>query len=128
MTSPWLFRQAKHFLETGELFRIPRSKNAGATYFATAAWRSPKTIPKDTRWRASWPVDGLLERACPVGRTLRAELQQVSSVAEVEGISERHIEWLNSDNALNQITKSAPGENIESNSLLRAKAFERVCF
>jgi hypothetical protein len=30
----------------------------------------------------------------PGGRTLRAELQQVSAVAQVEAISKRHLDWV----------------------------------
>jgi tRNA-dihydrouridine synthase B len=39
-------------------------------------------------------------RGMPGGRTLRGELQQVSSVAQVEAISERHLAWMNSEYAM----------------------------
>jgi hypothetical protein len=47
-------------------------------------------------------------KGMPGGRTLRPELQQVSSVAQLEAISERHLAWLNSENALESEVLSCP--------------------
>jgi hypothetical protein len=38
-------------------------------------------------------------KGMPGGRTLRAELQKVSSVTQLEAISERHLEEVASDSA-----------------------------
>ena len=50
MTSPGYFAGRNTFCRRASFFRIPRSKNAGAMFFATAGWQWPKAIPRDTPW------------------------------------------------------------------------------
>jgi tRNA-dihydrouridine synthase B len=99
MTAPWLFRQAKRFLDTGEIVPDPSIQErwkhilchcrmvvaeSGAEQHAMAAMRG--------RLMA-------YSKGMPGGRSLRAELQRVSSLAQVEAISRRHLAWLNSEDA-----------------------------
>jgi tRNA-dihydrouridine synthase B len=92
MTSPWLFRRAKHFLRTGEFLAEPSIEERWSHILrhcrmATAELASEKHAMAAMRGRLMAYSKGM-----PGGRALRAELQQVSSVAEVEAISGRHLE------------------------------------
>jgi tRNA-dihydrouridine synthase B len=95
MTSPWLFRRAKHFLQTGEFLAEPSIAERWIHIIrhcgmAAAEANSEKHAMAAMRGRLMAYSKGM-----PGGRTLRAELQQVSSVAQVEAISKRHLAWMN---------------------------------
>jgi nifR3 family TIM-barrel protein len=92
MTSPWLFRRAKHFLQTGEFFPDPSLEERWNHVLrhcrmATAECDSERHTMAALRGRLMAYSKGM-----PGGRTLRAELQRVTSVAQVEAISEKHLE------------------------------------
>ena len=92
MTSPWLFRRAKHFLQTGEFLPNPSLEERWSHILrhcrmAVAEDDSERHTMAALRGRLMAYSKGMSG-----GRMLRAELQQVSSVAEVEAISERHLE------------------------------------
>jgi tRNA-dihydrouridine synthase B len=92
MTSPWLFRRAKHFLQTGEFFPDPSLAERWSHVLrhcrmATAESDSERHTMAALRGRLMAYSKGM-----PGGRTLRAELQRVTSVAQVEAISEKHLE------------------------------------
>jgi tRNA-dihydrouridine synthase B len=96
MTSPWLFRRAKHFLQTGELFADPPIEDRWRHILRHCRMAVAET---DSEGHAMAALRGRLmaySKGMPGGRMLRAELQQVFSVAQVEAISERHIDWLTS--------------------------------
>jgi tRNA-dihydrouridine synthase B len=92
MTSPWLFRRAKHFLETGDFSPAPSIEER---------WRHVlrhcrmAVAESDSERHAMAALRGRLmaySKGMPGGRNLRAELQHVTSVAQVEAISERHLD------------------------------------
>jgi tRNA-dihydrouridine synthase B len=92
MTFPWLFQRAKHFLQTGEVLPNPSLEERWGHILrhcrmAAAEGDSERHTMAALRGRLMAYSKGM-----PGGRTLRAELQQVSSVAQVEAISERHLE------------------------------------
>jgi tRNA-dihydrouridine synthase len=100
MTSPWLFRQVKRFLETGEAVPDPSMEERWSHILchcrmAVAESGSEKHAMAAMRGRLMAYSKGM-----PCGRNLRAELQQVSSVVQVEEISERHLAWLDSSNTM----------------------------
>jgi len=102
MTSPWLFRQAKRFLETGEIIPDPPVEERWNHILrhcrmAVAESDSEKHVMAAMRGRLMAYSKGM-----PAGRSLRAELQQVSSVVQVEAISERHLALLHSEKAMEQ--------------------------
>jgi len=106
MTSPWLFRQVKRFLEAGEIIPDPSMEERWSHILrhcrmAVAESDSGKQAMAAMRGRLMAYTKGM-----PGGRTLRGELQQVSSVAQVEAISERHLAWMNSENVLEQYAVS----------------------
>ena len=91
MTSPWLFRQAKHFLQTGELLADPSIEARWSHILrhcrlAVAETDSERHVMAALRARLMAYSKGM-----PGGRTLRSELQQVSSLAQLQAISERHL-------------------------------------
>ncbi len=91
MTSPWLFRQAKYFLQTGELLADPSIEARWSHILrhcrlAVAETDSERHVMAALRGRLMAYSKGM-----PGGRTLRSELQQVSSLAQLQAISERHL-------------------------------------
>jgi nifR3 family TIM-barrel protein len=92
MTSPWLFRRAKHFLQTGEFIAEPSIEERWCHILrhcrmALAEAHSERHAMAAMRGRLMAYSKGM-----PGGCALRAALQTVSSVAQVEAISERHLE------------------------------------
>jgi tRNA-dihydrouridine synthase B len=92
MTSPWLFRRAKHFLETGEFLPAPSIEERWCHVLRHCRMAVTES---DSERHAMAALRGRLmaySKGMPGGRTLRSELQHVISVAQVEAISERHLE------------------------------------
>ena len=92
MTSPWLFRRAKHFLQTGEFFPDPSLEERWSHVLRHCRMAAAES---DSERHTMAALRGRLmaySKGMPGGRTLRAELQRVTSVAEVEAISDRHLE------------------------------------
>ena len=92
MTSPWIFRRAKHFLQTGECFPDPSLEERWSHVLLHCRMASAES---DSERHTMAALRGRLmaySKGMPGGRTLRAELQRVTSVSEVEAISERHLE------------------------------------
>jgi tRNA-dihydrouridine synthase B len=99
MTSPWLFRRAKHFLQTGEFFADPSIEERWNHILRHCRMAVAET---DSERHAMAAMRGRLmaySKGMPGGRTLRAELQKVSSVTQLEAISERHLEEVARDSA-----------------------------
>jgi len=99
MTSPWLFRRAKHFLRTGEFLADPSIEERWSHILRHCRMAAAEA---DSERHAMAAMRGRLmaySKGMPGGRILRAELQQVSSVAQVGTISERHLAWLNSEDS-----------------------------
>jgi tRNA-dihydrouridine synthase B len=91
MTSPWIFGQAKHFLQTGEFFPDPSIEERWIHILRHCKMAAAEA---DSERHAMAAMRGRLmaySKGMPGGRSLRAELQQVSSVAEVEEIAGRHL-------------------------------------
>jgi tRNA-dihydrouridine synthase B len=96
MTSPWLFRQVKHFLRSGEFLAAPSIEERWNHILRHCRMAMAET---DSERHAMAAMRGRLmaySKGMPGGRTLRGELQQVSSVAQLEAISERHLEEVTS--------------------------------
>jgi tRNA-dihydrouridine synthase B len=92
MTSPWLFRRAKHFLQTGEFFPDPSLEERWSHVLRHCRMAAAES---DSERHTMAALRGRLmaySKGMPGGRTLRAELQRVTSVSEVEAISDRHLE------------------------------------
>jgi tRNA-dihydrouridine synthase B len=111
MTSPWLFRRAKHFLRTGE--RLPNPSIQERWTHVIRHCRNA-AIESDSERHTMAAMRGRLmaySKGMPGSRLLRSELQQVVEVGDVEAIAERHIRWFES--------RDAVGENLLacSNSL-----------
>jgi len=98
MTSPWLFRQARRFLDHGEMVPDPSIEERWSHILCHCRMAVAET---GTEKHAMAAMRGRLmaySKGMPGGRSLRAELQQVSSIAQVEAISRRHLAWFNSEN------------------------------
>jgi tRNA-dihydrouridine synthase B len=91
MTAPWIFRQAKAFLSTGEILAEPSLEERWAhvlRHCRTAVAES------DSEEHTMAALRGRLmaySKGMPGGRVVRGELQQVKSLAQLEGIAERHM-------------------------------------
>jgi tRNA-dihydrouridine synthase B len=100
MTCPWLFRRAKHFLQTGKPLPNPSIEDRWAQIIRHC---QSAVNESDSEQRTMAALRGRLmaySKGMPGGRSLRAELQQVIAVADVEAIAERHMAWLESKEAL----------------------------
>jgi tRNA-dihydrouridine synthase B len=96
MTSPWLFRRAKHFLQSGE--RLPNPSIEERWAHVIRHCRNT-VIESESERHTMAAMRGRLmaySKGMPGGRLLRSELQQVVNVGNVEAIAERHIRWLES--------------------------------
>jgi nifR3 family TIM-barrel protein len=94
MTSPWIFRRAKHFLQTGEFLPDPSIEERWSHILRHCVMAMAET---DSERHGMAAMRGRLmaySKGMPGGRILRAELQQVSSVSQLEAISRHHLEWL----------------------------------
>ena len=79
MTSPWIFRQAKHFLQTGKILPDPSAEDRWSHILRHCRMAVAES---DSEKHAMAAMRGRLmaySKGMPGGRTLRAELQQVSS-------------------------------------------------
>jgi nifR3 family TIM-barrel protein len=91
MTAPWLFRQAKDYLLSGTISPEPELEERWNHILrhcrmAVAASDSERHTMAAMRGRLM-----AYSRGMPAGRMLRAELQHVSSVGQVEEIAIRHL-------------------------------------
>lgn len=92
MTSPWLFRQIKLFLDSGELLPGP-SLNQRWDHvlrhcrLAVQENGSERFVISSLRGRLMAYSKGM-----PDGRSLREAFQRVTAIAEIERIASRHIE------------------------------------
>jgi tRNA-dihydrouridine synthase B len=94
MTSPWIFRRVKHYLQTGEFLAEPTMEERWKHILRHCQMAADEA---DSERHTMAAMRGRLmaySKGMPGGRTLRAELQQVSAVAQVEAISERHLAWV----------------------------------
>lgn len=94
MTNPWLFRQAKYFLERGEVLPDPTVE---------ARWKhilrhcSLAISQSGSEEHAMSSLRGRLmaySKGMPGGRLLRSEFQQVIALAQVEDLAARHLDWI----------------------------------
>ena len=106
MTSPWIFRQAKLFLQTGEILPDPSVEDRWSHILRHCRMAVEENDPEKHAMAAMRGRLMAYSKGMPGGRTLRAELQQVSSVAQVQAISERHLARLNSESAAEESTSS----------------------
>ena len=91
MTSPWLFGQAKHFLQTGDFIPDPSIEERWGHIIRHCRMAVAEA---DSERHAMAAMRGRLmaySKGMPGGRSLRAELQQVSSVAGVQEIAANHL-------------------------------------
>jgi tRNA-dihydrouridine synthase B len=93
MTSPWIFRRAKHFLRCGEFLPNPSIEQRWS-HVLRHCWMAVRQGKSENHAIAA--MRGRLmaySKGMPGSRLLRADLQQVSSVAHVQSIAEKHLEW-----------------------------------
>lgn len=92
MTSPWLFRRAKHFLQTGEFLAEPSIEERWRHILRHCRMAVEEA---NSERHAMAAMRGRLmaySKGMPGACTLRTDLQRVSSVAQVAAISERHLD------------------------------------
>jgi tRNA-dihydrouridine synthase B len=97
MSSPWLFWRAKHFLRTGQELPNPSIEERWAHIIRHCR---TSVSESDSERRTMAALRGQLmaySKGMPGSRPLRAELQQVIAVGDVEAIAERHISIYNQE-------------------------------
>jgi tRNA-dihydrouridine synthase B len=93
MTSPWLFRRAKHFLRSGEFLPNPSIEERWSHILRHCRMAVREGGSESHTMAALRGRLMAYSKGMPGSRLLRAELQQVSSVGDVQSIAERHVRW-----------------------------------
>ncbi len=101
MTTPWIFRQARHYLCTGEILPPPSPEERWNFIVKHCRLHVQNWGIEDKAMRAMRARLMAYAKGMPAGKALREQLQHVSSVSEVEGIAADH---------LTQTASSEPGE------------------
>ena len=91
MSAPWIFRQIKHYLATGELLSPPALSERWNIILdhcraEVREWGVEEPAMRSLRARLM-----AYSKNLPEAKSLRDKFQYVSSVAEVEKIAGRHI-------------------------------------
>jgi nifR3 family TIM-barrel protein len=92
MSAPWIFRQIKHELATGEALPVPELTERWNVIqrhcrLAVAEWRHEDQAIRSMRARLMAYSKGF-----PGSKALREKFQHVSTLAEIEQIAEEHLE------------------------------------
>lgn len=93
MANPWIFREAKHYLETGEILPSVSMEDRWAlilrhTRLALASDRYGEEIQTMRAMRSRLMA---YSRGLPEGKRLRSRFAQVSSVTELEDIAAEYL-------------------------------------
>ena len=96
MTNPWLFRQAKHYLVRGELLpdTTPEFRWKHILRHCTLA-----VGESGAEQHTMCSLRGRLmaySKGMPGGRMLRSESQRVATLAQLEDLAARHLDWISS--------------------------------
>ena len=91
MSAPWIFRQIKHYLATGELLLPPALSERWNIILdhcraEVSEWGVEEPAMRSLRARLM-----AYSKNLPEAKSLRDKFQHVSTIAEVEGIADRHI-------------------------------------
>src|SRR5436190_54420 len=91
MSAPWIFRQIKHYLATGELLPAPRLSERWNVILdhcraQVREWGVEEPAIRSLRARLM-----AYSKSLPEAKSLRDKFQHVSTIAEVEEIARRHV-------------------------------------
>ncbi|HEY5753782.1 MAG TPA: tRNA dihydrouridine synthase DusB [Chthoniobacterales bacterium] len=104
MSSPWIFRQIRHHLATGELLPEPSMEKQWEFILRhcelTVADRG-REIPAMHSLRARLMA---YSRGMPGGKLLRGKFQSVSTLDELRGIAGEHLASLQTDGEIDQLS------------------------
>jgi len=102
MTAPWIFRQAKVFLSTGEVLAEPSLEERWAHVLRHCRMAVEESDSEEHTMAALRGRLMAYSKGMPGGRLVRGELQQVKSLMQLEWIAERHLRnAVNADGAVN---------------------------
>src|SRR5438128_157946 len=90
MSAPWIFKQIKHYLATGELLLPPELSERWSVIIEhcrrhAESWGAEEPAIRSMRARLM-----AYSRNLPEAKALREKFQHVSTIAEIEDISEAH--------------------------------------
>jgi tRNA-dihydrouridine synthase B len=91
MIAPWIFRQAKAFLCTGEVSAEPSLDERWAHVLRHCRIAVQESDSEEHTMAALRGRLMAYSKGMPGGRLVRGELQQVKSVAQLEEIAEKHL-------------------------------------
>jgi nifR3 family TIM-barrel protein len=91
MTAPWIFRQAKHYLATGEILPPPPLEQRWRLILrhvrlTVEAWGEEEPAVRSMRARLMAYSKGM-----PSSKQLREKFQHVSFIADIEAIAQEHL-------------------------------------
>ena len=96
MANPWLFRQAKHYLERGEPLPDPTPEFRWKHILRHCTLAVGESGAEQ---HTMCSLRGRLmaySKGMPGGRMLRSEFQRVATLAQLEDLAARHLDWISS--------------------------------
>ncbi len=91
MTAPWIFRQTKHYLATGELLPPPPLEEKWALIRKHCALHVENWGDEDKAMRAMRARLMAYAKGMPAGKALRERFQHVATLREVDAIAAEHL-------------------------------------
>lgn len=99
MTAPWIFRQTKHYLATGELLPPPTLDQKWALIRKHCALHVQSWGDEDKAMRAMRARLMAYAKGMPAGKALRERFQRVATLTEIDSIAADHLAAVIVDNA-----------------------------
>ena len=91
MSAPWIFRQTKHFLTTGEIVDAPDLSKRWELILRHCALAVREWEAEDPAIRSMRARLMAYSKSMPDARRLREKFSQVSTIAEIEAIAEDNV-------------------------------------
>lgn len=91
MTAPWIFRQTKHYLSTGELLPPPTLEQKWTLIQRHCALHVENWGDEDKAMRAMRARLMAYAKGMPAGKALRERFQHVATVREINQIAAEHL-------------------------------------
>jgi tRNA-dihydrouridine synthase len=97
MTAPWIFRQTKHYLATGELLPAPTLDEKWALIRKHCTLHVENWGDEDKAMRAMRARLMAYAKGMPSGKALRERFQHVATLQEIDVIASEHIATVSAD-------------------------------
>ncbi|MGA8655201.1 MAG: tRNA dihydrouridine synthase DusB [Chthoniobacterales bacterium] len=107
MTNPWLFRQARYFLERGEILPDPTPEDRWKHIVRHCSLAVSEGGPEKHTMSSLRARLMAYSRGMPGGRWLRSEFQHVTALAQIIDLAASHLDWIRSGVAEPEVVEAA---------------------